>query len=109
MKTDSKIVDAVNEAFAEAHRASMAAMPQYDRADACGFGWVIIKPARGPVARYLKDNGLARAAYGGGLQVWNPGKTYSQSITVAEEGARAFARVLRERLGVDAQADSRMD
>jgi hypothetical protein len=107
--SNPQIIEAVNAAFAAAQQASQQAMPMYDRRDACGFAWVTIRPATSSLARYLAKIGAGRKAYGGGLMVWNPGKSMSQSITVVEEGAQAFAQVLRERLGVDVRADSRMD
>lgn len=72
----------------------------------CGFAWVTIRPARGPLVSYLKAQGIGRNGYGGGWRVsiheWN------QSITRKEAHAHALAEVLRA-AGVDAYADSRLD
>ena len=90
-------IQASNEYFAE----------HGDR-DCCGFAWVNISPARGPMVTYLKSKGIGRKAYGGGYDVWNPGQNHTQAMTIKEEGARAFAKVLRE-FGVNAYMGSRMD
>ena len=73
----------------------------------CGFAWVIITPARGPLVAWLKKQGH-KLAYGGGLQVWNPSTNYTQSMNALAAGAHAYAQVLRD-AGYQAYADSRMD
>src|SRR5690606_11417507 len=35
----------------------------------CGFAWVRIKPARGPLIKYLKDNGIGEKAWNGGWTI----------------------------------------
>jgi|688.fasta_scaffold09866_19 hypothetical protein len=104
------IETAVMEAFAAAKEASLS---EFNRLGgdsmSCGFAWVTVKPGTSKVARYLKAIGEGKAAYGGGTQIWNPGKLNVQNIDIKEEGAYAFARVLRAKLGVKVIVDSRLD
>jgi hypothetical protein len=101
---------AVMQAFEAAKEASRK---EYDRLGgdsmSCGFAWVTVKPGTSKVARYLKAIGEGKAAYGGGIQIWNPGKLNVQNIDIKEEGAYAFARVLRAKLGIKVIVDSRLD
>jgi hypothetical protein len=111
-KFDSTLIDAVNEAFAAAQNATQETLNKHGDRDVCGFAWVTIRPGNGKLARYLKHIGEARPAYGGGLSVWNPGKSFTQALTAKEDGAQAFARVLRDKLGLgykEVSAGSRMD
>ena len=100
---------AVQEAKAEAAKATNAFLAQHGDRDACGFAWVTVyEKGSTKLGRALLKNGF-RKAYGGGLQMWNPSGSYTQAITAKEVGAEAAARVLTERLGVKAYAGSRMD
>lgn len=72
----------------------------------CGFAWVTIRPGTSRFARFLTRKGLARSAYGGGVQVSI--RDYNQSLMRKSAHASAMARVLREN-GIDAWDDSRMD
>ena len=86
----------------------------------CGFAWVTVRPATGPLVAYCKRmivevgrDCRAALCYGssghaGGWQFWHPGRSRSQSIDVHMAGARAFADVLRA-AGLDAVASSRLD
>lgn len=74
----------------------------------CGFAWVIIRPARGPVVNALRASGDGSKAHGGGFQVWNPSKNHTQSMEALYAGAKAYAEVLKAN-GIDAYADNRMD
>jgi hypothetical protein len=49
-----------------------------------------------------------RPEYGGGLSIWNPSGSGTQSITAKEDGAIAYAEVLRQH-GIEAYAASRLD
>lgn len=60
----------------------------------CGFAWVRILPASGPLAKYLKENGMADRAYNGGLTVYNPSKNHTQWMDAKEAGAIAFKNSL---------------
>jgi hypothetical protein len=82
------------------------AKPVYVVADGlCGFAWVQFAGNTG-WGRWAKKTGVAKNAYGGGLQVWVSG--YGQSVTRKEAYAQAFAGVLQE-AGVTAYAGSRLD
>ena len=80
----------------------------------CGFGTVVIRPARGPFVKFLKDNQL-------GSKHWQSGYSISsydvmrghdlcgtQSMSIKEEACEAFAKVLNA-YGINAHADSRAD
>lgn len=77
--------------------------------DACGFAWVTVYKVRSnsKVGKALAAVGF-RKAYGGGLQLWNPSGSYTQSITAKEVGARVYADALTK-LGLEAYCGSRMD
>ena len=74
----------------------------------CGFAWVQVREkASTKLGRALKSIGFTKA-YGGGLQLWNPSGTMSQSMTLKEVGAQAYADVLSD-FGIDASLRSRAD
>lgn len=109
-KMDPKIVATVAAAFQAAKDASTKTYEEMGGDQfACGFAWVNIKPGTSKVAKYLKENYNARRSYYGGIDVWNPGGLNVQNIDIKEDGAQAFAKVLREQLGVTAYASSRLD
>lgn len=104
-----QVRDAVVEAQIAAAKATGEFLQQHGDRDACGFAWITVREKGSTrLGRALLANGF-RKAYGGGLQWWNPSGSYTQAITAKEVGAEAAARVLRERLGVEACAGSRMD
>lgn len=75
---------------------------------ACGFAWVtVFEKGNTRLGRALKAVGF-RKAYGGGLQLWNPSHFGCQNIDTLEEGAQAYAAVLK-RHGIEAYAGSRLD
>ena len=75
---------------------------------ACGFAWVIVpEKASTKLGRALKTVGFDKA-YGGGLQLWNPSHFPCQNVDTLEEGARAYAEVLKK-YGIEAYAGSRLD
>lgn len=106
-------MDQVQEAVRAAQEAAAQAthdfLAEHGDADLCGFAWCTV-PEKGntKLGRALLAAGF-RKAYGGGLQLWNPSGSRTQCITAKEVGAEAAARVLRERLGVDAYTGSRLD
>lgn len=85
-----------------------------------GFAWVVIKPARGPFVKFLKENdiGSTRDYGGGGYEIWSSkfitrwpevdGPKYTQSMDIKEVAAYAYAKVLRDN-GINAWAGSRAD
>ena len=104
MQEDQLIDLALNAARqAEAEFRAKHGEPMY-----CGFAWVNIKPGTSKIARTLKQRGLAHKSYYGGVDVWNPGGSNTQSMDIKEEGARAFADVLTAH-GIKATAMSRAD
>lgn len=86
----------VQEAFDAAKQAETAFVLAYGETMYCGFAWVNIRPGNCNIANYLKKTGKAGKSYSGGVDVWNPGGSYTQSMDVKETGARAFADVLRK-------------
>jgi len=98
---------------AEAHAAAVEAAvechaPMGER-DACGFAWITITPARGPLVTWMKKNGIGNKPYGQtGYQIWNPSNIPTQAITAKERGAEAYRDVLRK-YGVDCYMGSRLD
>ncbi len=72
----------------------------------CGFAWIKIRPANSSFALWAKKAGIAKPAYGGGLQIWVSG--YGQSMQKKEAYAAAYAKVLSE-AGIKAHSESRMD
>lgn len=77
---------------------------------ACGFAWVKVYPANSAFAKWVVKTGRARGGteYGGGRTVKWVGE-FNQSIARKSAYADAFAKVLREKLGVKAYAGSRLD
>ena len=98
----------IDEAFAAAVDAETKFKAQYGEPWFCGFAWVNIRPGNSPLANQLKKLGLARKSYEGGVDVWNPGGSFTQSMDVKEAGAEAFAEVLKK-YGFKAYARSRGD
>ena len=75
----------------------------------CGFAWVhVSEKATTKLGRALKSIGFTKAYYGGGLQLWNPSGTMSQSMMLKEVGAQAYANVLQD-FGIHAYIQSRAD
>lgn len=101
-------IDIHNEAVIAAQTAEKAYIDKHGEPWFCGFAWVTIKPATSKFARALKASGVARAAYGGGLSVWNPGGSQTQSMDVKEAGAWAYVNVLNAN-GIPASMGSRAD
>lgn len=109
----------LDEAFAAAEAKASEWLEKYGDRDCCGFAWVTIKPARGPLVNALKAHPKARVhknyGAGGGIQLWNPSGNPTQSMTPKEDGASAFVEVLRkhgitkETSGMEIWTGSRMD
>lgn len=103
---------AVLEASIEAAKATRAYLAAHGDRDACGFAWVNIYGVRSnsKVGRALIAAGARKSWERGVLQFWNPAKSGTQSISALEEGADAFARVLKAKLGLEkVYAGSRLD
>lgn len=100
-------------ALTEAQKAAQAFSNQHfggRDGGACGFAWVDVYKVRSnsKLGKALQAVGF-RKSYTGSLQLWNkwwPG----QSVDAAEQGAGAYARVLKEELGIEnCYAGSRLD
>ena len=72
----------------------------------CGFAWVTVRPGNSAFANWLKKQGYASKAYGGGVQYWV--SQYGQSHELKSAFAYAASQVLTE-AGVKASAGSRLD
>ena len=78
--------------------------------DCCGFAWVSVYDVRSnsKLGKWLASAGFSKA-YNGGLQLWDPAGYPTQSISVKEAGAYAYAEVLVNELGLKAYGGSRLD
>jgi hypothetical protein len=105
------VQEACNEAALAAQTAAQVAYVQIGERDACGFAWVNVYGVRSnsKLGKALISFGF-RKDYTGSLQIWNPSGHGTQSISVKEAGAYAYAEVLKTKLGLDkVYAGSRMD
>ena len=104
-----EVMNAVREAQSAASVKTAEYLREYGDGFPCGFAWVWTN-ARGntKIGKALMAAGFQKA-YGGGLQWWNPSGNHTQNMDAKEAGAREAARVLREKLGIEASAQSRMD
>lgn len=99
----------LDEAFAAAKKAEADFRAQHGEPMYCGFAWVNVKPGTSKIAKLIKAGGHGRSdSYYGGVTVWNPGGSNTQSMDIKETGARAFANVLQAH-GIRASAMSRPD
>lgn len=111
-----------NEATAAAHAAIRETVKKFgSRQGACGFAWVVVRPARGKFISWCKAqkklaaDRYTAARYGsnhwaGGWEFWMPGREVynGQDCDVFYAGAVAFAEVLNK-YGINASACSRLD
>ena len=98
------------EAFTSAARATNAYLQDHPNDwYPCGFAWVKIKPARGPLVTYLKKQKIGRTDdFGGGYVIYNPSQNPTQSMEAKLAGARAFAKVFNDS-GIPIKVESRID
>jgi hypothetical protein len=100
-------------ARAAATTAEQAFITQHGEPMYCGFAWVNVRCAKGNTKlgklqrAELEANGF-RKSYTGGMDLWSAGSYNGQSMDIKEEGARAYAEVLRAN-GMDAYMMSRAD
>jgi hypothetical protein len=100
-------------AMAEAQAAAQAFADKYmggKDGGACGFSWVDIYKVRSnsKLGKALQKVGF-RKSYSGTLQLWNKW-WMGQSVDAAEHGAVAYAKTLKEELGIEnIYAGSRLD
>jgi hypothetical protein len=104
------VQDACNEAGIQARTASKAFFDRHGDRDACGFAWVDVYGVRSNsrLGKTLQSYGF-RKSYTGSLQLWSPCGSGTQSISIKEAGAEAYAKVLTDKLGIKAYAGSRLD
>ena len=104
------VQDACNEAAIQARTAAKAFYAQHGDRDACGFAWVDVYGVRSNsrLGKTLQSFGF-RKSYTGSLQLWSPCGSPTQSISIKEAGAEAYAKVITEKLGIKAYAGSRLD
>ena len=73
----------------------------------CGFAWVVVRPATGRFARWLKSEDIGRyGSYERGIVIWI--SQYNQSVQKKSIHARKLAETLRS-FGINAHAYDRMD
>ena len=109
--TEQVVQDAVNEAGIQSRSAAKAFHAKHGDRDACGFAWVNVFGVRSnsKLGKWLQAAGF-RKDYTGALSLWNPSGFPTQSISILEAGAEAYAQVLKEKLGLDkVYAGSRLD
>ena len=103
------VTQIVEQARAIASQVTSEFLAKHGDRDCCGFSWISTSvKGNTKLGRALKAAGF-RKEYGGGYQLWNPSGHYTQSITAKEEGARAAANFLSEKLGESFYMGSRLD
>jgi hypothetical protein len=93
-----------------AEQAGQAMYAKVGERDACGFGWVEVYVDRtnSKQAKELIKAGFRKDYKPKCLSMWDPAGVPTQSISVKEAGAEAYATYLRA-LGLKAYAGSRLD
>ena len=93
-----------------AEAAGLAMYQKVGERDACGFGWVDVYVDRtnSKQAQELIRAGFSKSYKPKCLSMWDPAGIPTQSISVKEAGAYAYAEYLTK-LGLKAYAGSRMD
>jgi len=93
-----------------AEQAGLAMYQRIGERDACGFGWVEVyvdrtnsKQAKELIAAGFKKDYKPKC-----LSMWDPAGIATQSISVKEAGAQAYAKYLQA-LGLTAYGCSRLD
>jgi hypothetical protein len=93
-----------------AEQAGQAMYARIGERDACGFGWVEVYVDRtnSKQAKELIKAGFRKDYKPKCLSMWDPAGVPTQSISVKEAGAEAYATYLRS-LGLSAYGCSRLD
>ena len=93
-----------------AEQAGLAMYQRIGERDACGFGWVEVYVDRtnSKQARELIAAGFRKDYKPKCLSFWDPAGIPTQSISVKEAGAQAYAKYLQA-LGLTAYGCSRLD
>ena len=102
--------DQIKAGFVLAHLAGVEMYQKIGERDACGFGWVDVYVDRtnSKQAKELIKAGFRKDYKPKCLSMWDPAGIPTQSISVKEAGAYAYAEYLTQ-LGLRAYAGSRMD
>jgi hypothetical protein len=97
-----------NTALEAARKAEADFIARHGEMAYCGFAWVKVnEKASTRLGRALKTVGFKKS-YSGGLDFWNPGGSFTQSMDVKEAGASAYAESLKQH-GIEAYMQSRAD
>jgi len=93
-----------------AEQAGQAMYQRVGERDACGFGWVEVYVDRtnSKQAQELIKAGFKKDYKPKCLSMWDPAGVPTQSVSVKEAGAYAYAEYLTQ-LGLKAYAGSRLD
>jgi len=93
-----------------AEQAGLEMYAKVGERDACGFGWVEVYVDRtnSKQAKELIAAGFRKDYKPKCLSMWDPAGVPTQSVSVKEAGAQAYAEYLRA-LGLKAYAGSRLD
>ena len=93
-----------------AEQAGLAMYQKVGERDACGFGWVEVYVDRtnSKQAQELIKAGFKKDYKPRCLSMWDPAGVPTQSVSVKEAGAYAYAEYLTQ-LGLKAYAGSRLD
>ena len=105
------LVSVLDNAQSAARKTTEDFLAKHGDRDACGFAWVNVYGVRSnsKLGKWLQDAGF-RKDYTGALCLWNPSGFPTQSISILEAGAEAYADVLKDKLGLDkVYSGSRMD
>lgn len=93
-----------------AEQAGLAMYQKVGERDACGFGWVevFVDRTNSKQAQELIRAGFRKDYKPKCLSMWDPAGVPTQSVSVKEAGAYAYATYLQS-LGLKAYAGSRLD
>ena len=91
-----QVKPAVDAALIAARKATEAFLTKHGDRDSCGFSWVTVYEVKlsSKVGKAFAAAGFSKA-YGGGIEMWNPSKSHTQSITAKEVGSDAFVASMR--------------
>ena len=96
-----------NTAVSAAKKAEADFIAKHGEPGYCGFAWVTVsEKASTKLGRALKTVGFISTL--SGLQLWNPGGSFTQSMDIKETGAQAYADTLKA-FGITAYMNSRAD
>lgn len=77
----------------------------------CGFAWVSAIGVKGntKLGKQLKEVGFKKSYTNGGLQMWNPSKTFVQNVNIKEQAAQKYADIFEKLTGIKLVVSSRLD